>query len=74
MNSASFSRRLISRLLLNIALVVPHLQQVTEARKREIAVGEMYSDEPCGDKVDEVVQEVGICDAVDGGVEGEEEE
>ena len=34
----------------------------------------MNGHEPGGDKVDEVVQEVGVGDAVDGGVEGEEEE
>ncbi len=34
----------------------------------------MHSDEPGDDEVDEVVQEVGIGDAVDGGVEGEREE
>jgi len=34
----------------------------------------MHGDEPGGDEVDEVVQEVGVGDAVDGGVEGEGEE
>jgi len=31
-------------------------------------------DEPGADDVDEVMQEVGIGDAVDGGVDGEDEE
>ena len=34
----------------------------------------MDGDEPGGDEVADVVQEVGVGDAVDGGVEGEEEE
>ena len=34
----------------------------------------MDGDEPGGDKVDKVMQDVGVRDAVDGGVQGEEEE
>ncbi len=34
----------------------------------------MHGDEPGGDEVDEVVQEVGVGDAIDGGVEGKGEE
>lgn len=45
-----------------------------QALEREVAGGEMHGDEPGGDEVDEVVQEVGIGDTVDGGVEGEGEE
>ena len=42
--------------------------------EREVAGGEVHGDEPGGDEVDEVVEEVGVGDAVDGGVEGEGEE
>jgi len=31
-------------------------------------------DEPCRDEVDEMVEEVGVGDAVNGGVDGKEEE
>lgn len=34
----------------------------------------MDGDEPCGDEIDEVVEEVGVGDAVDGGEDCEEEE
>ncbi len=34
----------------------------------------MDGDEPGGDEIYEVVEEISVCDAVGGGIEGEEEE
>ena len=34
----------------------------------------MYGNEPCTDEVDEAMQDVGVRNAIDGGIDGEEEE
>lgn len=45
-----------------------------QARQGQIARGEMQSDQPGAGQVPEVVQPVGISDAVDSGVDGEGKE
>lgn len=60
-----------SRPLLDIALFLFALEHLGEAGEREAAGGEVDGDEPGADDVDEAVEEVGVGDAVDGGVEGE---
>lgn len=61
-----------SGLFLDIA--ISEFKKGAQPLEREVAGGEVHGDEPGGDEVDEVVQEVGVGDAVDGGVEGEGEE
>ena len=63
-----------SRPLLDIALFAFAFEHLAEAREGKAAAGEVDGDEPEADHVDEVVEEVGVGDAVDGGVDGEEEE
>ena len=57
-----------------MALVLLTFEYLTETRQRKIATGEIDSDKPCRDKVDELVELVGVRDTVDRGVDGEEEE
>lgn len=45
-----------------------------KSREREAARREMYSYKPRAEDVCEVVEEVGVADAVDGGVDGHAEE
>lgn len=61
-----------SGLFLDIA--ISEFKKGAQPLEREVAGGEVHGDEPSGNEVDEVVQEVGVGDAVDGGVEGEGEE
>jgi hypothetical protein len=51
-------------------------ENLRQIRKREgnPTAGEMNRDQPGGDDVHEVVEEVSVGDAVDGGVDGEKEE
>lgn len=44
------------------------LKDLAEPRKREVACGKMESDEPGGNKVYELMKEVGVSDAVDCGI------
>lgn len=62
-----------SRPLLDIAFSFA-FEHLAEAREGKAAAGEVDGDEPETDHVDEVVEEVGVGDAVDGGVDGQEEE
>ena len=67
----------LSRPLLNITtLSRPRRsprQIVGQIRQRKRAIREMDEEEPGAERVDHVMQAVGVCDAVDGGVEGKGE-
>lgn len=47
---------------------------MSDTGEREVAAGEVDGDEPGGDEINEMVEEIGVRDAVSSGIEGEEEE
>ena len=49
-------------------------QDLTEPRKGDVAVGEVYCDQPGTDEVRDVVELIGVGDAVHGRIDGKEEE
>lgn len=49
-------------------------KELAELRQRQRAITEVYYEQPGAKCVDEVVQAVGVRDAVDGRVEGEGED
>ena len=62
------------RPLLDVALaLLAAFQHLAQTRQRDVGGGEIYEDEPTGHEVGEVVEQVGVGDAVDGGTDGEEE-
>jgi len=50
------------------------LQNPAQPSQGEIAAEEVDADQPGGNKINEVVKEVCVCDTVNGGVNGDEEE
>ena len=63
-----------SRPLLNITLFIFAFEHPAEPREREAAAGEVDGDQPGADAVDEMMEQVGVGDAVDSRVDGEQEE
>jgi hypothetical protein len=63
-----------SRSLLDIALSILTVQHLGYATDGEAAGGEMNGYEPCAGEVDQVMQLIRVRDAVDSGVQSEEEE
>ena len=55
------------------SLLAVAFEHLAEAREGQVGSGAVDQDEPGRDEVTEVVQEVGVGDAVDGGAHGEEE-
>lgn len=47
---------------------------MSETGEGEVAAGEVDGDEPGGDEINEMVEKVGVRDAVSSGIECEEEE
>lgn len=65
---------MLLRPLLDISFAgLVDVQHLGQARKREVGAGEVHEDEPSGDQIGEVVEEVGVGDAIDCGADGEEE-
>jgi hypothetical protein len=67
-------QNLYLRSLLDLAVGLDDLEELIEAGEREGVCREVDGDEPSGKNIYKVVEEVGVRDAVDGGVAGNDEE
>ena len=68
------SIELRSRSLLDMTVTAIAFQDLAESRKGEVAIDEVYCDQPGTDEVRDVVELIGIGDAIHGRIDGKEEE
>lgn len=63
------------RTFLDVPIIfIAAFQDLSETGEGEIAAGKVDGDEPGGDEINEMVEQVGVCDTVSSGIEREEEE
>ena len=62
------------RSFLDVTLALIVFEDLAQVRQRESAAGKMDGDKPGGDQIDELVEQIGVGDAIDCGADGKEEE